>query len=173
MDDNFFGQKSCGFKGIKEQDLRMDETQSIHQDIMLSDLEKCNVKILGLPSALHMNQLKNCTVLCAPVSTSIFINECTNCTFVLACQQLRVHKTSQSSFYLHVSSRAIVEDCTDVGFAPFLLEYQEKDENFKAAGLDPDENNWTLVNDFNWLRKDEHSPNWFIIDEEKRLKWSF
>lgn len=167
-------QASSGFKQCKSQELSMDEKETFQQDIVLSDLEDCTVRLLGPASTLHMDRLINCTILSAPIATSIFIDGCTDCTFILGCQQLRVHKTTSSQFYLHVTSRAIIEDCTKVGFAPYLMEYDGKLEHFKMAGLGHtvQQNNWSLVNDFNWLRRDEHSPNWFIIPEENRMKWT-
>jgi hypothetical protein len=74
LDVDIFTQTSCGFKGMKGQDLIMEASESSHQDIALSDVEKSTVKLLGLPSALHMNKLKHCTILCAPVVTAIFID---------------------------------------------------------------------------------------------------
>lgn len=150
----------------------MNEMETFQQDIVLSDLEDCTIRLLGPASTLHMDRLKNCTILSAPIATSIFIDECNNCSFILACQQLRVHKTKSSQFYLHVTSRAIIEDCSKVGFAPYLVQYDKKLEHFKMAGLDIKENNWSIVNDFNWLRRDEHSPNWFVIPEEDRKQWT-
>lgn len=150
----------------------MNQSQVKNQDITLRDLQNCTVNIYGPPSALHMNKLTRCTVLCGPVSGAVFIEDCAKCNFVFPCHQLRVHSTTDSKFYLHVTSRAIVEDCSNVGFAPFNWEYENMQSDFKLAGLDPLENNWSLVNDFNWLKTDEPSPNWFIIREDQRVnKW--
>ena len=150
----------------------MSPEQVKSQDITLRDLHNCNVVVYGAPSALLMNRLTDCTVLCGPVSGAVFIEDCSGCNFVFPCHQLRVHSTTNSKFYLHVTSRAIVEDCSNVGFAPFNWEYENLENNFKSAGLDPSENNWSLVNDFNWLKTDEPSPNWFVITEEQRTdKW--
>lgn len=164
---------SClGFQGVADQTLTMNQSQVKNQDITLRDLQNCTVIIYGPPSALHMNKLTRCTVLCGPVSGAVFIEDCAKCNFVFPCHQLRVHSTTDSKFYLHVTSRAIVEDCSNVGFAPFNWEYENMQSDFKLAGLDPLENNWSLVNDFNWLKTDEPSPNWFIIREDQRVhKW--
>ena len=74
----------------------------------------------------------HCSILCGPVSSSVFIEDCKDCTFVVACQQLRVHGTVQSLFYLHVTSRAIIEDCQQVSFAPYNLTYPELEQHFKV-----------------------------------------
>ncbi|EDO49057.1 predicted protein, partial [Nematostella vectensis] len=159
---------SKGFQGNKHQTLIMSEQETLDQDIGLSDLENCTIKLMGPPLAVRMDKLRNCIIISGPVSTAIFIDDCQDCTFIVACQQLRVHHTHRSLFYLHVTSRAIIEDSSGVGFAPYDLQYELKEAHFKAAGLDLYENNWSIVNDFNWLRKDEHSPNWYIIAENER-----
>ena len=69
--------------------------------------DKITVNILGSPATLHATNMDNVTVLCGPVRTSIFVENCTNCNFVVACQQLRIHTTKQSNFYLHVTSKVI------------------------------------------------------------------
>ena len=93
------------------------------KDVALANLNDCTIKLFGTPSTVHMKKLKNCTILCGPVSSSIFISDCSECVFVLACQQLRTHTTTDSRIYLHVTSRAIIEDCKDLQFAPYRYSY--------------------------------------------------
>ena len=159
-----------GFRGVADQTLTLSSPEVNNKDITLSDLQNCKVTLYGAPSAVHINKLKNTSLLCGPVSGAIFIEDCVACNFALPCHQLRVHTTVDSNFYLHVTSRAIVEDCANVGFAPFNWEYEGLQEDFKKAGLDGAENNWHLVNDFNWLKTDEPSPNWYILNEDLRIK---
>ena len=71
-------------------------------------LGKIVVRILGSPGTLHITNMDNVTVLCGPVRTSIFVENCNNCDFVVACQQLRIHTTRKSNFYLHVTSKVII-----------------------------------------------------------------
>ena len=44
------------------------------------------------------------------ICRSIFIEKCTNCVLVLACQQLRIHEAVDCTFFIHVTSKAIIED---------------------------------------------------------------
>ncbi len=142
------------------------------KDISFSNLKKCTLTLYGSPLALHLEKLESCRVFCGPVSGSVFINDCKDCIFVFPCQQLRVHSSVKSQFYLHVTSRAIIEDCHDLGFAQFNWTYDGMDGHFEASRLDRTKNNWQLVNDFNWLRTEEQSPNWYIInDESKVISW--
>ena len=81
------------------------------RDVLINGLKPDNisdqitVKILGNPGTLHATNMENVIILCGPVRTSIFVENCKNCTFVVACQQLRIHTTTQSNFYLHVTSK--------------------------------------------------------------------
>jgi hypothetical protein len=131
-------------------------------------LGKIIVRILGSPGTLHITNMDNVTVLCGPVRTSIFVENCNDCDFVVACQQLRIHTTRQSNFYLHVTSKAIIEDCHSVGFAPYSLSYTQLDDDFLKSGLSKEINNWNDIDDFNWLSTEKRSPNWHIVEENSR-----
>ena len=141
------------------------------KDLDISRLKNCVVILKGNPAALHINNLTDCKIFCGPVSGSIFITECINCVFVLACQQLRIHKTIESQFYIHVTSKAIIEDCKLVSFAPYNWHYSTIDSHYQSSQLNTSVNNWNLVDDFNWLAVDLQSPNWSIITEEDRTSW--
>ena len=146
----------------------MSSRETTAKDVHLTDLTDCTIKLYGALLTLHINKLENCKVFCGPVSSSVFVENCKDCTFVLACQQLRVHTTLDTRFYLYVTSNAIVEDCQRVGFAPYNWDYKEMTEHFEFSGIGDKENNWALVKDFNWLRTDLQSPNWYIIPEDER-----
>ena len=93
---------------------------------------------------------------------------CSLAIIATGCQQLRVHHTENTDFYLHVTSRAIIEDTKEVRFAPYSVKYDGIEADFDSAGLDPSINNWSSVDDFNWLAMDTKSPNWKILEENKR-----
>lgn len=144
-------------------------------------------------STIHCADLSKCTLVCAPVKTSVFIDRCTDCNFVISCQQLRTHQTTQSDFYLHVTSKGIIEDCNNVRqafkilsskvtkisvvnfnfrFGPYNLTYSNLEKDFQASGLSQSVNNWNKIDDFNWLSSDQASPNWSIIPEDQRnMTW--
>ena len=159
----------CNFKDRHDETLIMREDDVTNKDVALSNLSNCTVKLFGSPGALHMDRLTNCSVLVGPVSGSVFADECNKCTFALACQQLRIHNTYESDFYIHVTSRAIIEDCRNVRFAPFNWTYAELDKHFVTSGLNREVNNWDLVDDFDWLAADTKSPHWSVIEEQERI----
>ncbi|XP_072265907.1 tubulin-specific chaperone C [Pyxicephalus adspersus] len=163
----------CGFQGLSSQVLSMGAQEIRQKDIQLSQLRDCTITLTGSPATLHLRDLNGCRVLCGPVSTSIFVDNCHNCLFAFSCQQLRTHTTRDSRFYLHVTSRAIIEDCTGLLFAPFTWSYPEIMADYELSGLDRNRNNWEHVDDFNWLAMDVKSPNWGVIPEEERVtQWN-
>jgi len=153
-----------GFSNISGETLTLSLEQCNEKDINLSNLADCIVYIYGFPSAVRIQNVINTEIYCGPVSRSIFIMDCCDSIFHLACQQLRIHATTNTKFFIHVTSKAIIEDCEDVGFGCYCWRYPLSEEHFVQAGLDIDTNNWRDIDDFNWLKLDEKSPNWYSID---------
>ncbi|XP_069624670.1 tubulin-specific chaperone C [Ranitomeya imitator] len=163
----------CGLRGLSGQVLFMEAEEIGQKDVQLSQLRDCTVTLPGSPATLHIRGLSGCKVLCGPVVTSVFVDHCTNCLFTFPCQQLRTHSTRDCRFYLHVTSRAIIEDCSGLRFAPFTWSYPSIQQDYQRAGLDQNRNNWDQVDDFNWLAMDVRSPNWSIIPAEERItQWN-
>nr|XP_057924262.1 tubulin-specific chaperone C [Doryrhamphus excisus] len=170
--DGDAGGVQCGFSHMSNAVLAKTAEEINKKDLLLSNLSNCKVCLYGTPSTLHLKHIDNCEILCGPISTSVFVDQCQHSTLALACQQLRTHNTSDTRVYLHVTSRAIIEDCHRVSFAPFSWSYPALEDDFRAAGLDPDRNNWDRVDDFNWLAAGTPSPNWGIIPKaERRSTW--
>lgn len=154
---------TLGFSNKKGETLELSYEKSKLKDIDLSNLENCTINIVGHPSALRMKGLIDCKIYCGPVSQAVFINECFDSEFHVACQQLRIHSTSNSNFYIHVTSKAIIEDCENVGFSTYDFTYDNIEKHFEEAHLNMTINNWRDVDDFDWLKLDEQSPNWYIM----------
>lgn len=160
----------CGFKNKISENLLLNSGEVYKKDVELQNLDDCILRCYGNPSTLHLSNVKNSTILCGPVSTSIFAENCNNCTFVIACQQLRLHSSKNLKIYLHVTSKGILEDCSEVFVAPYNLDYDGLGEDFKSSGLDRGSNHWDKLDDFNWLNVKQHSPNWRVLDECDRVK---
>lgn len=165
-----YGDNKNTLIGRIDEILILDADNANKNDIMLTNLTRCNVKIFGAPSTLHMVNLNNCTILIGPVSSSVFAHNCNNCTLVFACQQFRLHSSNDCNVYMHVTSRAIIEDCKNIKVAPYNWNYDNQQSHFALAGLDTKINNWHSVDDFNWLSYEIPSPNWSILKSELRIK---
>ncbi|XP_059387234.1 tubulin-specific chaperone C-like [Carassius carassius] len=159
----------CGFSNADSQVLIKQAEEIQQRDVLLSHLTNCKVRLYGCPSTVHIKNVRGCEILSGPVSSSVFVDQCTDSTLSFPCQQLRTHNTTATRIYLHVTSRAIIEDCHGVQFAPFAWSYPGIEDHFKVAGLDPNRNNWREVDDFNWLAAGTPSPNWTVIPEAERI----
>lgn len=137
-------------------------------EFTISDLDSCEVRIIGCLRALFVHRLKNCRVYVGPVMGSILIEEVEGCVFVMSSHQIRIHNAKRSDFYLRVRSRPIIEDTNSVRFAPHCLTYEGIEENLRDANLDDETGNWANVDDFKWLRAIQ-SPNWSILPEDERV----
>merc|ERR1712176_709358 len=147
----------------------------------------CRVEIRGHPSTLHIADIRNCEILSGPVHTSVLADSCHDCKLLLSCQQLRLHRSTNSHLYLHTTSRPVIEECKGLGVAPFspslavemvsrspspggntTWSYPDIADHYEEAGLDREINLWDQMADFDWLAKDKKSPNWDLIPVEER-----
>nr|XP_053639309.1 tubulin-specific chaperone C-like [Cherax quadricarinatus]XP_053639310.1 tubulin-specific chaperone C-like [Cherax quadricarinatus]XP_053639312.1 tubulin-specific chaperone C-like [Cherax quadricarinatus] len=158
-----------GFKDQRDQTLIMSATELENRQLNLQNLQDCKVIALGNPSTLQVASLRNCTVVVGPTSRSAFIKDCINCKFVIGSQQVRIHGTQDTQFYLHVTAAAIIENCQNVKFAPYNLNYSELIDHYCQSGLDLSTNQWNKIDDFDWLNENEKSPNWSEIPESERI----
>lgn len=134
------------------------------RDISFTDLKNCKVILHGAPATVHICNSDSCTFEIGPVSGSVFVDRCTSCKISSGCQQLRIHHTSRTTFRVHVTSRCIIEDTSDVQFGDYDVDYPGIDADFEHSSLDRNTNNWRNVDDFNWLAKDSVSPNFTLIE---------
>lgn len=170
--DRAAASEQCGFSNMENVHLTKSAEEIQKRDVLLTHLTNCKVRLLGSPSTLHLKHIDSCEILCGPVSSSVFVDQCRNSTLAFPCQQLRTHNTTDTKVYLHVTSRAIIEDCHGVSFAPFTWSYPTLEEDFTLSGLDQERNNWSQVDDFNWLAAGTPSPNWTIIPEaDRKAAW--
>jgi len=133
------------------------------KDVTISDLRNCFVELQGHAGSVQISQAVNCVFLCGPIARSLFAEHCQSSTLALACQQLRLHSSEKCRIYLHVTCRAIIEDCTQIEIADYNYNYATIDSDFVNAGLDKAQNNYTDVADFNWLSPNVPSPNWKLL----------
>ena len=166
--DNILEQRTFGFKDMENQTLVKDANELENRQLNLQNLSNCKIIALGNPSTLQVSSLTDCTVIVGPTSRSAFVKNCRNCTFVIACQQLRIHDTFETNFYLHVTGAAIIENCKKVAFAPYNLSYHDLESHYIKSQLNKEVNHWDKIDDFHWLNENIKSPNFSLIDEDNR-----
>ncbi|KAL5478333.1 hypothetical protein ACEPAI_2517 [Sanghuangporus weigelae] len=137
-------------------------------DLTITSLDHCIVDLLPAAEeknndrlrlrALHIRDVKNSVLILGYVQGSILAHNLERCVIVAACHQLRVHSSNHTRFHLHVSSNAIIEDCTTLTFAPYpeSLSLDTDVRQMKSAH--------TNIQDFSHLRSTP-SPNWSAISE--------
>ncbi|XP_055351208.1 tubulin-specific chaperone C-like [Paramacrobiotus metropolitanus] len=160
---------SCGFSNVANSKLRLPRKSLTNKDVNLTNMNSCEILLESGASTVYMNNLRDCTIICGPVRTSVFIAGCCRCTIVAACQQLRVHNSSDLQCYVHLASAGIIENTTNAQFGPYTLRYDGLEKDFEAANLAQEENNnWQNVQDFDYVVSKKRSPNVRIIPESER-----
>ncbi|XP_017088983.2 tubulin-specific chaperone C [Drosophila bipectinata] len=142
------------------------------QDITISNVSHCLLELQGHPGSVQVSKASNCTLLCGPIARSFFAENMDKCTIAIACQQLRLHSSQLTRIYLHVTCRAIVEDCQGIEIGEYNYDYPEIESDYLSSGLNKSQNNYTDVADFNWLSPDVPSPNWSLLKDYPDPNWN-
>ena len=91
---------------------------------------------------------------------SLLLEHCEDCTLWLASRQIRLHNSVRCTFHLRVMSNPIIEDCTELLFAPYNMRYEALEAQLEASDLGSVKTGmWSRVQDFKWHRA-QHSPHW-------------
>ncbi|KAJ4402903.1 hypothetical protein N0V85_005218 [Neurospora sp. IMI 360204] len=115
----------------------------------------------GAPFAsLALKNISGSLIVAGHVDGPVHITGLRDSKVLVVARQVRVHECENVDFYLYCASRPIIEDCKGLRFAPA--------PKFHSADKDEKTNMWDQVDDFKWL-KAEHSPNWSVLPEEKRI----
>ncbi|KAK0353728.1 hypothetical protein LTR91_019268 [Friedmanniomyces endolithicus] len=134
----------------------------------LSNLRRCVVDMSSPISTDHslagltLKNISDSLIICGHVSGAAHLTNVRNSVIVVASRQFRMHESQGCDVYVLSSGRPIIEDCTDVRFAPLPGLYM-REEDHRV------ENQWREVDDFKWLRN-EPSPNWKVLEEQQRVK---
>lgn len=137
-------------------------------DFVLERCADCEIVLLGCARALRAYDLRRCRIYVACVAGSAHVENLVDCIVCVAARQLRVHAARRVRFHVRTSSRPIVEDSRDVGFAPLVVptDHAFVQETLKARGFDQDTGAWKNVDDFKWLKASQ-SPNWRLLEENE------
>ncbi|KAI1159230.1 tubulin binding cofactor C-domain-containing protein [Nemania serpens] len=132
----------------------------------LTDLSRCIVDMAvptstGAPFAgLALKNIKHSLIIAGQVAGPAHITGVEDSVIVVAARQVRMHDCKNVRVYLHCASHPIIEDCSQVAFAPLPAFYTSDSTTLET-------NQWDQVDDFKWL-KDVASPNWKILPGEFR-----
>ncbi|KAI5207325.1 hypothetical protein AUEXF2481DRAFT_32503 [Aureobasidium subglaciale EXF-2481] len=113
-------------------------------------------------ATLTLKNIKKSLIVCGHVDGAIHITNVSNTVLVVATRQFRMHESKNIKVYMLCKSRPIIEDCEGIEFAE-LPECYVTEKDKEVANL------YDQVDDFKWL-KAEHSPNWSVLDNDKRIR---
>lgn len=143
------------------------------QPFELKDLDNCDAQVLCWSSTVQIDRLQNCRVFIGPVESSCFVRNCEGCEFIMACRQLRTRDLKDCTFRLLAGTDPVIERSTGITFSPFSGAYHGLRKHCESAGLDPNDNHWRLIFDFNKGGSDGYGvpdPH-FRLDEKKAPDW--
>lgn len=113
-------------------------------------------------AALALKNMKGCLVICGRVNGAAHLTNMTNCIIVVSSRQFRLHDSKNCDIYLSTSSRPIMENSSEIRFAPLP-------EIYSTGGDGAGDEQWDQVDDFNWHRS-EASPNWSFLPKERWVR---
>ena len=138
-------------------------------NILIENINNCNLYLLFNFKACYINRCSNCNIYLGSVSGGTHITSCNESKIYLMTHQLRIHQTNKTHFYVLINSNPIIENSKENTFHPLKIKYDEYKNNLKISGLNENNNKWSEVQDFQWLKKDK-SPNFEIDDANEMLE---
>ncbi|RLN61119.1 hypothetical protein BBP00_00005606 [Phytophthora kernoviae] len=138
------------------------------RDLNFSHLTNCVILVCVETSAIRGDTLKNCVFYTGAVFGSVWLENCNGCEFFVACRQLRVHLSAATTFHLRIPSHPIIEDCQQMQFGPYRLQFDGLKAQLERLNTLKDSGLWAKVNDFKW-HKTHQSPNWSIRNPKQPL----
>lgn len=137
------------------------------QPFTITDCSHCEILLMDNCDQVQIDNVTDSKIFIGASSESIFIRNCTNCTFTIACKQLRTRDCENCTLYLHCKTEPIIETSSGMRFASFNGAYPGHHKAMIAANLNPRENNWHKVYDFN--DPDKTGKNWSIFQEDEEM----
>lgn len=139
---------------------------------------------IAASKAVFIRDCENTQILALPTAGSVFISNCHHCRVYVSCHQMRLKNCTDVDVYVWCASRPIIEACNGMRFGPYsswsgLLSspWQGSLLPSHAAwvrmvgeieSVEHTEQNFTCVDDFQWLKKSA-SPHWRVLQPEERV----
>ncbi|GJC91572.1 tubulin binding cofactor C [Colletotrichum higginsianum] len=118
----------------------------------LTDLKGCVVDMsLALSGTtsfanLALKNIERSLIVAGNVAGPAHITGVSDSIIVVSARQVRIHECRNVDIYLHCSSHPIIEDCSNMRFAPLPASFDTPE--------DPVKNQWDQVDDFKWLKSE-------------------
>lgn len=132
-------------------------------NLMLENISNAEIYVLSNVKCCFAKNITNTKLVIGSVSGGAHFTSCNNCDIHIATHQLRIHNTTSTNFYVMINSKPIIEHSTNNTFFPLKIQYNGYDDNISKANIDTNDNKYSQVQDFQWL-KQERSPNFAVLD---------
>jgi len=119
------------------------------QPFNIINCQNCELVVLDHCDQVQIDDTKSCKIFIGASSESIFVRDCQDCTFTVACKQLRTRDCTNCTFYLYSKTEPIIETSDCITFACFNGAYPGHEKSMAEADLNPKNNLWFAVYDFN------------------------
>lgn len=136
----------------------------------LKSLKKCKVVLADHTEQVLIDDLEECQVLIGVSCSTVWVRNCKNCQFNVACQQLRVSSSSHCDFTLFSAMAPILDGSHHIDVRPFQHTYALQYKHFKAADIDKTQNNWSKIEDQDAVNPAVPYPR-FTIKKEEGESW--
>lgn len=154
--------RAFGFHERRDETLELGDNDVKSKDVSLTKLENCVVTISGSANTVYIRELRGCKVDVRLAQRAITVINCEDCEFRLICQQLRIDSTTRSSFEIYTSARSMLESSKELMFKK--LDFRDTDSRLlklmSEANFRVQENQWTSIDDFDWLIPGKQSKNY-------------
>mmetsp|Transcript_29945 Transcript_29945/g.26505 ORF Transcript_29945/g.26505 Transcript_29945/m.26505 type:complete len:291 (-) Transcript_29945:170-1042(-) len=102
------------------------ESEYIGKDkAYLINIENCDIYLPFVMKALYIKNVNNSRIYAGYVMGSTFFNSTNKCSYHVASHQSRIHKANNCNFYLYAKQGPIIEDCSELAFAPYRFRYPD------------------------------------------------
>lgn len=157
------------FENKSEESLIREPGQISPYDFSIDTLDKCVVHLLDKIAQITVDRATNSRLHFGPTEGSIFLRDCENCVVTASCAQFRLKNCKRLWIFLYCNSDPAIEYSSELVFGPYNFAYPLQDTHFAAAKLNPSNDKWSQVFDFN--KTDEEHWRLMKPEEFKLMQW--
>ncbi|CAK9301687.1 unnamed protein product [Gordionus sp. m RMFG-2023] len=154
--------KPVVLKNLENVVINLDQNQTRNVNLIVENIKNCQIFIFHTIPNLKLSNIRNCTIKTGPILTSAFIEDCYDSEIYLISRQLRIHSSKSSKLHVLVANRIVMEDCSELEFSRYNLDYEELKDQLKCSSIIIDGCDWKKIDDFSWANPFQPSPNFTI-----------
>lgn len=135
-------------------------------DCELRDLTGCVIDLRHSSIAIrafNCHRISHSTIIGGSLAPngSLTLRDCQHCVVVMGMSQFRIEGSSHVNSYIYCTSHPVIERSTGIGFGQYPVDQMEE----LPEELTRNPNRYEEVDDFNWLKRNQKSPNWKLLPE--------